>query len=78
MKYTNISKKEIEASGFFVAERMQHGENFNIDLCIEDIHRIYGAEIADSVWEFAKIELTKKQFTRFPKTLTKIPKDFKI
>ena len=75
---TDINKKEIQATGFFVAERMQHGANFNVALCIEDIHRIYGAEIADSIWEFAKIELTKKQFTRFPKTLTKIPKDFKI
>ena len=74
----DINKKEIEAAGFLVAERMQHGENFNVDLCIEDIHRMYGKDIADSVWEFAKIELAKKQFTRFPKTLTKIPKNFKI
>jgi hypothetical protein len=63
---TDISKKEIEAAGFFVAERMQHGENFDIALCIEDIHRMYGKEIADSIWEFAKIELNRETFDASP------------
>ena len=59
---TDINKKEIQAIGYFVAERMQHGENFDAALCIEDIHRMHGKQIADWIEELATIELNRKTF----------------
>ena len=60
------SKKEIDAIEFFNSESLEYGENFDIALCIEDIHRIYGKDIADSIWELATIKLTKKTFDVSP------------
>ena len=41
-----IQNKYIQAVGFYVAEKMEHGESFNPRLCIEDIHRMYGLDVA--------------------------------
>ena len=53
------SKKEIQAVGYFMAERMQHGENFDAALCIEDIHRMHGKQIADWMEESSKTHICK-------------------
>jgi hypothetical protein len=50
--------KQVRAVGFYVAEKMEHGESFNHELCIEDIHRMYGLDIAR--WMEAKMEANKQ------------------
>ena len=38
--------KYIKAVGFYVAEKMEYGKSFNHEQCIEDIHRMYGLDVA--------------------------------
>ena len=45
------------ALDFLYSEKELYGNEFNLDDCIEDIHRIYGLEIAEFVEdEYSDIE----------------------